>query len=487
MFESAKNHPDLTKKDFKKKEPSLRQNLLSAQLEVIAGKKLSVVVVVEGLNGAGKVAAIARLHEWMDTRHLICNAYNEPMEEERLKPRLWRYWRDLPAAGQTSVVFGSWYQDPVRARVLGETSEAEFSEQLDRIARFETMLARENVLLVKFWLVLPRKEQEKRLKALTKSGDADRHILAAWADPENHAEIEAAGESLALKTSTAEAPWHVIPAEDPHYRDATMVEILSRSIRARLEAEGAPASAAAAISSPGQPSVEAIDLTPVLDKEAYEEKLETLQGKIALLTGKKAFRKRGLVCVFQGNDAAGKGGAIRRVTRTLDPRLYKVHPISAPTDEEKARPYLWRFWRRLPMRGRMAVFDRSWYERVLVERVEGFASDADWMRAYGEINAFEADLNEFGLIVCKFWLAISAEEQLRRFKAREETAHKRHKITDEDWRNRLKWDAYAVAAGDMVDRTSTSYAPWSLISSEDKRHARIAVLETLCNRLEAEL
>jgi polyphosphate kinase 2 (PPK2 family) len=194
--------------------------------------------------------------------------------------------------------------------------------------------------------------------------------------------------------------------------------------------------------------------------------------------------KTGVVLVFQGNDAAGKGGTIRRLIRPLDPRIYKVHSISAPTDEEKARPYLWRFWRRVPRKGHFAIFDRSWYERVLVERVEGFAGHDDWLRAYNEINEFEQELTDFGYTVCKFWLAISEEEQLRRFKAREETVYKQHKITDEDWRNRLKWDQYAIAAGDMVDRTSTHYAPWTLVSAENKKHARVKVLKTICDRLD---
>ncbi|MEP0231943.1 MAG: polyphosphate:AMP phosphotransferase, partial [Roseibium sp.] len=217
------------------------------------------------------------------------------------------------------------------------------------------------------------------------------------------------------------------------------------------------------------------------------KKRTELQDRLSAMSDTKAFSKKGLILVFQGNDAAGKGGAIRRVIRPLDPRIYKVHPISAPTDEEKARPYLWRFWRRVPRQGHIAIFDRSWYERVLVERVEGFASHDDWLRAYNEINEFEEELTNSDYIVCKFWLAISAEEQLRRFKAREEIAYKQHKITDEDWRNRLKWDQYAVAAGDMVDRTSTHFAPWTLVSSEDKRHARIEVLQTICDRLEKEL
>ncbi|MFO1118924.1 MAG: polyphosphate kinase, partial [Rhodospirillales bacterium] len=164
---------------------------------------------------------------------------------------------------------------------------------------------------------------------------------------------------------------------------------------------------------------------------------------------------------------------------------FRVNPIAAPTDEEKAQPYLWRFWRRLPAKGHVAVFDRSWYGRVLVERVEGFCSEADWMRAYGEINDFEAELHAFGIVVVKYWLAISSEEQLRRFNAREKTSFKRYKITDEDWRNRGKLDAYAQAVNDMVDRTSTVYAPWTLVEAEDKSFARVKVLRTLCERIEA--
>jgi len=231
-----------------------------------------------------------------------------------------------------------------------------------------------------------------------------------------------------------------------------------------------------------------LDLTHKLDKKDYERDLAKYQARLSELVRDPRFAgKRSLVLVFEGSDAAGKGGSIRRVGASLDARQYQIIPIAAPTDEERAQPYLWRFWRHIPRIGRVAVFDRSWYGRVLVERVEGFCSEADWLRAYAEINDFEHQLAEAGVVVVKFWLQISADEQLRRFKEREATDFKRFKITDEDWRNREKWDAYRQAVNDMVDRTSTPQAPWVLVPSEDKGWARIKVLKTLCQRLEAAL
>jgi polyphosphate kinase 2 (PPK2 family) len=199
------------------------------------------------------------------------------------------------------------------------------------------------------------------------------------------------------------------------------------------------------------------------------------------------FKNRSLICAFEGADAAGKGGAIRRIAASMDARDYQIVPVAAPTEEERAQPYMWRFWRHIPRNGRVTIFDRTWYGRVLVERVEGFCAEADWLRAYSEINDFEHELSESGAIVCKFWLQVSQEEQLKRFKEREKIEFKRFKITEEDWRNREKWDAYQQAICDMVDRTSTGTAPWTLVEANDKGYARVKILRTLCERLEAEL
>ncbi|GGB60978.1 polyphosphate:AMP phosphotransferase [Roseibium aquae] len=489
MFASAELPQKLDRKTFKALETQIREELLSAQLAMIEKKSFATLILVDGLDGAGKGESIARLYAWMDARHLVCNAYGEMMDEAKLRPPLWRYWRDLPERGETAIVFGSWYQTLLKRRIYEEIDDAEFSLELKRIRRFEEMLTDEKILVLKFWYVLPKEDQERRLKKIEQKKSKARHVLSDWATLKNHEIASQVGEKIILETSTGQAPWFVIPSQDADYRDAALGQTVSRAIQLKL-ADGEPRNVAAPPIVGGvehRSAVDAIDLSARIEKADYKAQLDSLQEKLSDLSDSKAFSKRGMILVFQGNDAAGKGGAIRRVIRPLDPRIYKVHPISAPSDEEKARPYLWRFWRRIPRRGHIAIFDRSWYERVLVERVEGYAGHEDWLRAYNEINEFEEELAGFGYIICKFWLAISEGEQLTRFKAREETAYKQYKITDEDWRNRLKWDQYAIAAGDMVDRTSTHYAPWTLISSEDKRHARIEVLKTICARLDLEL
>jgi polyphosphate kinase 2 (PPK2 family) len=233
--------------------------------------------------------------------------------------------------------------------------------------------------------------------------------------------------------------------------------------------------------------LESLDLTLSLARDDYDDKLERLQNKLHLLAFDVYQEKRPVVIVFEGWDAAGKGGAIKRLTEKIDPRGYVVWPIAAPQGDDKQRHYLWRFWRRLPEQGQIAIFDRSWYGRVLVERVEGFAAPEAWARAYAEINAFERELSQFGAIVIKFWLHISQKEQLDRFKERERTHYKSWKITDEDWRNRGKWEDYAAAAEDMFAKTSTPGAPWTLVEANDKYYARVKVLETVVNRLKKDM
>lgn len=237
-----------------------------------------------------------------------------------------------------------------------------------------------------------------------------------------------------------------------------------------------------------QPTVlDKVDLGARLAKDDYKQRLQAQQARLQDLAWQAHRRRRSLIAVFEGWDAAGKGSAIRRVTAAIDPRLYHLVQFAAPTDEERRHHYLWRFWRRLERDGRATFFDRSWYGRVLVERVEGLASPGAWRRAYGEINQFEQQLLEHGCVVAKFWLHISPEEQLKRFREREESPHKQHKITPEDWRNRERWREYELAVEDMVAHTSTEAAPWTLVAGNDKRFARVQILQTLCERLEAAL
>jgi len=292
-------------------------------------------------------------------------------------------------------------------------------------------------------------------------------------------------------TSTAESPWTIVEGTDPRYRYLTIGKAILRAMRHRLDAAEAPLHEEPI--PPIMPTIDnllilkTLDLSKRMSKSDYEDELEKYQGKLNLLTRHNNFKKLSIVVLFEGNDAAGKGGSIRRITQALDARQYRITPIAAPTDEERAQPYLWRFWRNIPRRGRFAIFDRSWYGRVLVERVEGFCPHAVWMRAYREINDFEEQLVRNRTVVVKFWLAISQEEQLKRFKAREKIGFKRFKITEDDWRNREKWDAYELAVCDMIDRTSTEIAPWTLVEANDKCYARIKVLKTLCDRIEKAL
>jgi polyphosphate:AMP phosphotransferase len=289
-------------------------------------------------------------------------------------------------------------------------------------------------------------------------------------------------------TSTAEAPWLIVEGTDPRYRSLTIGNQVLEAIRKRLNDAGQPENEIHV--PPLLPSIDNLHLLKTLNlqqkigKKKYEAELEKYQGKLALLTRDKRFSNHTVVVVFEGNDAAGKGGAIRRIARALDARCYYIVPVAAPTEEERAQPYLWRFWRHIPRRGRVTIFDRSWYGRVLVERVEKFCSESDWMRAYGEINDFESQLVRHNILIIKFWLAISKDEQLRRFEDREKVGFKRFKITEEDWRNRSKWEEYERAVCDMVDRTSTEIAPWTLVEANDKNFARIKILKTLCQRIE---
>ena len=402
---------------------------------------------------------------------------------------MWRYWRALPPKGKVGILFGAWHTEPVLDRVFRRITSSDFEKRIAEIMRFEQMLADEGTLILKFWFHLTKKQQRKRLRELEKNPSTRWRVAPRdWKYYERFDAFEKAALQLTRQTSTAEAPWIVVAGADPAYRNLTVGRTVLAALRERLS-EKAPARS----HEKGQPLLppvdhltvlRALDLDQPMTDEQYGEAREKWQGRLAKLSRDAKFAKTGVVAVFEGNDAAGKGGAIRRVTQALDARLYDGVPIAAPSEEERAKPYLWRFWRHIPRLGRFTLFDRSWYGRVLVERVEGFCAEGDWMRAYGEINDFERELMEHGLVVAKFWLAIDKETQLQRFREREKTSFKRFKITEEDWRNRKKWDAYEAAVCDMVDRTSTEYAPWTLVEANNKYFTRIKVLRTLCKTIE---
>lgn len=489
MFESAELGHEIDKDRYEKEEPELRAALLEAQYELVKRSQFPVVIILGGVDGAGKGDTLNLLNAWMDPRHISTNALRPVGDDLVGRPPMWRFWRALPANGRIAVFVGSWYSRPLIDRVYGEIKTAKLDQHIDEILRFEQMLADEGTLLLKFWLHLSKKAQKKRFKELeTHSSTSWRVNATDWKHLEKYDKFQSTAEHILRATSTAEAPWLVVEGRDERYRNLTIGRAVLDSIRRRLDEPAKPHSIRTAprLTPIDDVSVlDRLDLTQTVDKDEYQDELAELQGRLNRLSRHKRFDKLSVVCAFEGSDAAGKGGAIRRVTQALDARKYDVIPIAAPTDEEKSRPYLWRFWRNLPERGRMTIYDRSWYGRVLVERVERYCSEPDWMRAYGEINDFEAQLVKNKIVVVKYWLQISKEEQLARFKARESTPFKKHKITQEDWRNREKWDAYRMAVNDMIERTSTNEAPWTVVAANDKYLARLSVLRTLVDALDA--
>jgi AMP-polyphosphate phosphotransferase len=491
MFETAEVGHKVRKSVFKRREPQLRKRLLELQYELLERKDFPVIIVVAGLDGAGKSETFNLLNEWMDPRHIRTVAFGEPTKFGRERPEMWRYWQTLPPKGRIGILVGSWYTEPLEERVFRGGKRARFETRLARIRAFERMLVAEGVQIVKLWFHLSKKDQKKRLDKLA----SDRKTAWRVTDDEWHQYREydkyvAAAEEMLSGTSTGEAPWEIVDGADDEYRALTVGALLEDSLASRL---AGTKRALSPVPPPPKPPIDkrtvldSFDYTRKLDRATYRAKLDKYQGRLNTLMRGDAMRDRSLVVVFEGMDAAGKGSTIRRATQALDARYYRVIPIAAPSEEERAQPYLWRFWRQIPGHGRTVIFDRSWYGRVLVERVEGFAPEGDWMRAYSEINEFEDQLTDAGAIVVKFWLAITAGEQLRRFKEREKTSYKRYKITAEDWRNRKKWPQYALAVNDMIERTSTEQAPWHVVASDDKLFSRIEVLKALTRALEKAL
>jgi polyphosphate:AMP phosphotransferase len=361
----------------------------------------------------------------------------------------------------------------------------------DQINRFEEMLVNEGAIVLKFWFHLTKDGQRKRLKALESDPrTAWRVTQWNWDRLKTYDKLQEVAGHLLRMTNTPWAPWVVIEGTDDRYRSLTVGKIVLQAIQQKLGGTGTQASLVAPVlrvDTDGRNVLTELDLKLALPDKQYETELAQWQGRLAELLRDPRFKERSIVCAFEGADAAGKGGAIRRIAAAMDARQYQVIPVAAPTEEERAQPYLWRFWRHLPRKGHVAIFDRTWYGRVLVERVEGFCAENDWLRAYTEINDFEHELAESGVIVAKFWLQISQTEQLRRFQEREKIAFKRFKITEEDWRNREKWDSYQQAICDMVERTSTGDAPWTLVEANDKNYARVKILKTLCETVESAL
>ncbi|MBI2993955.1 MAG: polyphosphate:AMP phosphotransferase [Gammaproteobacteria bacterium] len=487
MFEAVELHKKVSKEDFTKEVLELRTQLLKAQYE-LKDTKSSVIVIISGVEGANKSGVVNRLNEWLDSRWIRNHAFWDETDEERLRPFQWRFWRAMPPRGTMAIMFGSWYTQPIVNHALGKWHGSQLDAEMRRIEELERMLTDDGHVIIKFWFHLSKSAERKRLKGKAKN----RLTKLAKKYLKSYDDFVASSARAIQQTDTGNAPWHLIDAEDNRYRDLKAGKILLERVREILERQksSAPSASRAPKTMPtltGRTVLDTVDVEKKISDAEYKKQLEKYQDRLRQLAWTAREARRSVVAMFEGWDAAGKGGAIRRVTAALDARLYSVISVAAPTDEEKARHYLWRFWRHLPRDGYFTIYDRSWYGRVLVERVEGFARQDEWMRAYQEINDFEENLALHGVILCKFWVHISADEQLRRFKEREATPWKQHKITEEDWRNREKWDAYAQAINEMVMRTSTTFAPWTVIPGNDKKVSRVEIVKYLSNRVEKAL
>lgn len=478
----------LTKSEFEARLPALRAELLEVQ-NSLRKADFPVIVLFAGVDGAGKSEMVNLLNEWLDPKWLTNRAYVRAADSDAQveRPVLRRYWDDLPPRGQIGLFLSAWYSQVLLGAVAQTVTDFEFPRHVERIRRFEHTLATDGALILKFWMHLDKRRQRKQLERLESNpATAWRVTHTDWAHWAMYNRFVVAGDRIIDATDTELAPWRVIDGADHRYRSMAIGEHILNAIKDRLTPSSTVPASTNHVPSPVN-WLSRVDLTQALTKTDYRQRREQSQGVLNRLCRQAKQQKVSSVLVFEGWDAAGKGGAIRRILRALDPRTYRVIPVAAPTEEEHAQHYLWRFWRHLPSDGNITFFDRSWYGRVLVERIEGFARTDEWQRAYDEINAFEQELVESGIMICKFWLHIDKDEQLHRFEERKNTPHKAWKLTEEDWRNREKWDEYESAVNDMVQYTNTSHAPWTIVPANDKYTARIHVLDTACEHLQKTL
>lgn len=464
------------------------RNELAARQIAIRDANLPVVVLVEGFGAAGKGSAIGSIIKFMDPRFFKVSNMDVVTEDELRKPFLYRYAAKLPRQGQFAIFDGGWMSD-VTKEYLHDGHKKLYKEKVESIKIFERQLRDNGYVVVKFFMDVDKHEQKKRFDDLLSKRDTAFRVTDAdlW-ENKNYDKCKKVYNKFIEETNTLACPWHIIDSED---KDMATCQIANAIISAIDDAIANPWVAEIL---PNKfemaKTVKLSDIelkSKVLSDEEYRKRLKECQKKLKGLHNKIYRKKIPVIIAYEGWDAAGKGGNIKRIASALDPRGYEVFPIASPTVEEKTRHFLWRFWTRLPRTGHVAIFDRTWYGRVMVERLEGFCSENDWQRAFNEINEFEKELSDWGAIVVKFWVQIDKDTQLERFTLRQNTPEKQWKITDEDWRNREKWDLYENAIDEMIAKTSTTFAPWHILESNDKKYARIKALETIISEIEKRL
>ena len=464
---------------------------LSQQQMKLKEKRLPVLVLIEGWGAAGKGSAIGQIIKNIDPRFFkVFSMPSIPTEEERRRPFLYRFFEKIPEAGKFTFLDSGWMDQIMKERLDGKLDDKAYAQRVDSVKRFERGLTDNGYLVLKFFFHISKKEQESRIEALLSEKDTAWRVSEGdlWQNRHYDKCLEAFDRYLD-DTNTPSAPWYIVDSKSKKFAELQVMETLCMGIETALHNE----SLAVPLLQNAFPLIKMPKLRDVplegktLDEEEYKKELKELQAKLGQLHN-RLYRKRvPVIIAYEGWDAAGKGGNIKRLTGALDPRGFEVHPIASPEPHEKARHYLWRFWTRLPKDGHIAIFDRTWYGRVMVERLEGFCSENDWQRAYYEMNEFEQELHNWGAVILKFWVQIDKDTQLARFTERQNTPSKQWKITDEDWRNREKWDLYEQAVDEMLQKTSTTYAPWHILESVDKKYARIKALHIVIDALEKAL
>lgn len=497
MLELTDLKSNIEKETYQELFPKLTLEVRRLQWEARKAN-IPIVIVLSGWQAAGMDDAVAKFGDALDPRHIETHAIFDPSPEEQMYPFLWRFWNKTPRRGEIAIFDQSWYRSTINASIRPDELRESVRQRYRQINEFERQLTDDGALVLKYFLHISEREQKKRFKQFEKDEFEQWRITKEhWKRHERYDEYLGVIEEMLQETSTAEAPWHVVASNKRYYRRVKIFEIFIQEVGDAIERERIRRQERKLVPEKRTkqsrllakvPTIlDRADLTLTLDDDEYENRLRAAQVRLRHNLNECYDHRIPIVTVFEGWDAAGKGGTIKRLLRSLDPRSYRVSAVAAPTDEELAHHYLWRFWRRLPKAGHLELFDRSWYGRLLVERVEGFCTEEEWKRAFREINEFEHELADFGTVLVKYWIHISKEEQLRRFKEREKNPLKQYKLTEEDWRNRKKWDLYKTAISDILERTSTTYGPWTIVENEHKYWGRVKVIETLNEAIKAEL
>lgn len=472
-------------KELKKEIEALSDELARLQ-RLMKKEEIPVIIAVEGWGASGKGILINNFILPLDPRGFCVYTIKDENDEESRYPFLRRFMTKTPKKGEISIFDRSWYRRVLNDHIEERVAPERFTQDIEEINDFEKLFTEDGFLLVKLFLNISKSEQKKRLKELSENKET------AWRVTQDdikhnkqYDKYEKVFHKIRELTDKKDAHWKIVDANDLDEASVNIMKYLAEVFAKKLsEHENKPKIERADMKkTPETAHLSTVDLSADIEKKDYKKELFEYQEKLSRIHNRLYLKKQPVAVVFEGWDAAGKGGAIKRLTQAFDPRGYRVVSTPAPTPDELAHHYLWRFWNNIPKTGHIAIFDRSWYGRLMVEPIEGFCNSEEYERAFNEINNFEKHLTNSGMKVIKFFIHISPDEQLKRFYDRKNNPLKAWKLTDEDFRNREKWDEYVYAIERMIENTSTPYAPWHIIAGDSKKYARIEVQKTVINEL----